>query len=37
MIAGSGSNNTDEAISLTRHAKEAGADGALLITPYYNK
>jgi 4-hydroxy-tetrahydrodipicolinate synthase len=37
VIAGSGSNSTDEAISLTRHAKEAGADGALLITPYYNK
>ena len=37
VIAGSGSNNTAEAIRLTRHAKEAGADGALLITPYYNK
>jgi 4-hydroxy-tetrahydrodipicolinate synthase len=37
VIAGSGSNSTDEAISLTRHAKEAGADAALLITPYYNK
>jgi 4-hydroxy-tetrahydrodipicolinate synthase len=37
VIAGTGSNSTDEAISLTRHAKEAGADGALLITPYYNK
>ena len=37
VIAGSGSNSTDEAISLTRHAKAAGADGALLITPYYNK
>ena len=37
VVAGSGSNSTDEAISLTRHAKEAGADGALLITPYYNK
>jgi len=37
VIAGAGSNNTAEAIRLTRHAKEAGADGALLITPYYNK
>ena len=37
VIAGTGSNSTDEAISLTRHAKQAGADGALLITPYYNK
>src|SRR5579863_327904 len=37
VIAGSGSNSTEEAISLTRHAKAAGADGALLITPYYNK
>jgi len=37
VIAGTGSNSTDEAISLTRHAKKAGADGALLIAPYYNK
>ena len=37
VIAGTGSNSTDEAISLTRHAKEAGAAAALLITPYYNK
>ncbi len=37
VIAGTGSNSTEEAISLTRHAKEDGADGALLITPYYNK
>ena len=37
VIAGAGSNSTDEAIALTRHAKRAGADGALLITPYYNK
>jgi len=37
VIAGTGSNSTDEAVSLTRHAKEAGAEGALLITPYYNK
>jgi 4-hydroxy-tetrahydrodipicolinate synthase len=37
VIAGSGSNSTEEAIALTKHAKQAGADGALLITPYYNK
>ncbi len=37
VIAGTGSNSTSEAISLTNHAKEAGADAALLITPYYNK
>ena len=37
VMAGTGSNNTAEAISLTRFAKEAGADAALLITPYYNK
>ncbi len=37
VIAGTGSNATAEAVRLTRHAKEAGADGALLITPYYNK
>ncbi|MBM3507724.1 MAG: 4-hydroxy-tetrahydrodipicolinate synthase [Alphaproteobacteria bacterium] len=37
VIAGTGSNSTDEAIDLTRHAKKAGADGALLVTPYYNK
>ena len=37
VMAGTGSNNTAEAIRLTRDAKEAGADGALLITPYYNK
>jgi 4-hydroxy-tetrahydrodipicolinate synthase len=37
IIAGSGSNYTAEAIQLTRHAQEAGADGALLISPYYNK
>ena len=37
VIAGTGSNNTREAIELTRHAKEAGANGALLISPYYNK
>ncbi|HOO45124.1 MAG TPA: 4-hydroxy-tetrahydrodipicolinate synthase [Deltaproteobacteria bacterium] len=37
VIAGTGSNSTAEAVRLTRHAKEAGADAALLITPYYNK
>ncbi|MCU0667770.1 MAG: 4-hydroxy-tetrahydrodipicolinate synthase [Myxococcota bacterium] len=37
VIAGTGSNSTVEAVQLTRHAKEAGADGALLISPYYNK
>jgi 4-hydroxy-tetrahydrodipicolinate synthase len=37
VIAGTGSNSTREAIDLTRHAQEAGADGALLIAPYYNK
>lgn len=37
VIAGTGSNSTKEALSLTRFAKEVGADGALLITPYYNK
>lgn len=37
VLAGAGSNNTLEAIRLTRFAKKAGAAGALLITPYYNK
>lgn len=37
VVAGTGSNSTREAVELTRHAKEAGADGALLISPYYNK
>ena len=37
VIAGTGSNSTAESIALTRHASEAGADGALLISPYYNK
>jgi 4-hydroxy-tetrahydrodipicolinate synthase len=37
VLAGTGSNATREAIALTTHAKEAGADGALLISPYYNK
>jgi len=37
VVAGAGSNNTREAIELTLYAKDAGADGALLISPYYNK
>lgn len=37
IIAGTGSNSTNETIMLTKYAKEAGADAALLITPYYNK
>lgn len=37
VIAGTGSNSTAEAIELTQHAKEAGADAALVVTPYYNK
>jgi 4-hydroxy-tetrahydrodipicolinate synthase len=37
VIAGTGSNSTEEALGLTRAARKAGADGALLITPYYNK
>jgi len=37
VIAGAGSNSTVEAIELTQHAKEAGADAALVVTPYYNK
>jgi 4-hydroxy-tetrahydrodipicolinate synthase len=37
VIAGSGSNNTAEAVDLTLHAQNAGADAALMITPYYNK
>ncbi|MFD2112436.1 4-hydroxy-tetrahydrodipicolinate synthase [Thiorhodococcus fuscus] len=37
VIAGTGANSTTEAITLTRCAKEAGADAALLVTPYYNK
>jgi len=37
VVAGTGSNNTAEALDLTRYAKNSGADGALLITPYYNK
>jgi 4-hydroxy-tetrahydrodipicolinate synthase len=37
VIAGTGSNNTAEAVELTRYAQDAGADAALLIVPYYNK
>ena len=37
VIAGAGSNSTEEAISFVRHAQEAGADGLLIVSPYYNK
>ena len=37
VIAGTGANSTTEAIELTKHAKQAGADACLLVTPYYNK
>ena len=37
VIAGTGSNSTAEAIKLTQHARDAGADAALVVTPYYNK
>jgi 4-hydroxy-tetrahydrodipicolinate synthase len=37
VIAGTGSNNTEEALEYTRHAKGAGADAALVVVPYYNK
>jgi len=37
VIAGTGSNSTAEAVALTRHAKEAGADAALVVCPYYNR
>lgn len=37
VIAGTGSNSTDEAVELSRYAESAGADGVLIVTPYYNK
>lgn len=37
VMAGTGSNSTEEAIMMTRHAKDAGANGALIVAPYYNK
>jgi 4-hydroxy-tetrahydrodipicolinate synthase len=37
VIAGTGSNSTEEAIALTRYARQTGADAALVVTPYYNK
>jgi 4-hydroxy-tetrahydrodipicolinate synthase len=37
VMAGTGSNSTDEAIMMTQHAQKAGADGALIVAPYYNK
>jgi 4-hydroxy-tetrahydrodipicolinate synthase len=37
VIAGTGSNSTEEAVALTKHAEKVGADAALLVTPYYNK
>ncbi len=37
VIAGTGSNSTEKAVALTKHAEKAGADGALVVTPYYNK
>jgi len=37
VLAGTGSNSTEEAIALTRHAKAVGADAALMVSPYYNK
>ena len=37
VFAGTGSNSTEEAISLTKHAEKIGVDGALVVTPYYNK
>ena len=37
VMAGTGSNSTEEAIMMTKHAKQAGANGALIVAPYYNK
>ena len=37
VIAGTGSNSTEEAVSMTKHAEKAGANGVLVVTPYYNK
>lgn len=37
VVAGTGSNSTQEAMELTKHAKDVGADGALMVNPYYNK
>ncbi|MFP6757658.1 MAG: dihydrodipicolinate synthase family protein, partial [Alphaproteobacteria bacterium] len=37
VIAGAGSNSTEEAVDLTKHAHQAGADAVLMVTPYYNK
>tara|TARA_B100000945_G_C20405029_1_gene609505 strand:- start:1242 stop:2126 length:885 start_codon:yes stop_codon:yes gene_type:complete len=37
VIAGTGSNSTDEALELSKHAEKSGADGLLIVTPYYNK
>ena len=37
VIAGTGSNSTEEAVELSKHAEKSGADGLLIVTPYYNK
>ncbi len=37
MIAGCGSNDTQKALTLSRQAEDCGADGVLIVTPYYNK